>query len=205
VRRLLLCAALLVLSAPRAQANLIVNGSFEQPNIGPNNFIFAPSIPGWTGGPPDNLVEIQSNFVLGPGNAAQDGVQYAELNPNNPSALSQDITGLHVGQQYLLTFYYSARPGTGPNTAQAIFEGNAPINLAAGPVNQITWIQFSQLVTATDSTSTLTFRGLTPGGSEGNLIDNVSLVPVPEPVTAAVFGALALGAFGLRRRLKAGA
>jgi hypothetical protein len=202
---LLVSAIAFAASSTPVQANLIVNGSFENPAIAPNSFITPVSIPGWTGSP---VLEIQSNSVLGAGNVAQDGVQYAELNPFTPSALSQDISGLQVGGQYLLTFYYSARPGTGANTAMATFEGNAAIPLAAGPVNQITWMQFSQLVTITDSTSTLTFQGLTPDGSVGNLIDNVSLVQVsaiPEPATLAVFGLMAVGAFGARRRLKAAA
>lgn len=203
MRTALVCGVVLFLAAPAARANLITNGSFEIPTNppGPNGFAIFPAIPGWTspGG-----IEIQRNSVLGAGNVAQDGLQYVELNVNGPTSLSQDISGLQVGQQYLLTFYYSARPGTGANTAVATFEGNPPIPLAAGPVGQIAWLQFSRLVTVTDSTSTLTFTGLTPNTSLGNLLDNVSLVQVavPEPATLAVFGALAAGAFGLRRRVR---
>jgi hypothetical protein len=195
-----LCCAV----GPASASNIIVNGSFEQPGIAPNSFIIVNTIPGWY----NHLgqgIEVQSNSVLGAGNVAQDGTQYAELNPNMPTALDQDVpttTGA-----YQLSFWYSARPGTGTNTFSVSFGGHLIATITAPPVNTITWTNFTALVYA-NGPSTLEFLGLTPSGSEGSLVDNVTLQPVPEPSTLALFGSvigLGLGGFLWNRRRRAAA
>jgi hypothetical protein len=193
----ILCCAV----APASASNIIVNGSFEQPILPPNSFTIQPTIPGWYNRL-NQGIEVQSNSVLGPGNVAQDGTQYAELNPNNPTALDQDVpttTGA-----YQLSFWYSSRPGTGADTFSVSFGGNLIATITAPPVSTVTWTNFTTLVYANSSTSTLEFLGITPSGSEGTLVDNASLQPVPEPSSFALFGSvIGLGLGGLlwsRRR-----
>ncbi len=193
------CLGLMAFEPQQARANLIVNGSFETPTDPPfvNGFAIFPSIPGWTG---PGGVEIQRNSVLGPGNIASDGVQYTELNVNSPTSISQ-VIATDPGQTYILSFDYAARPGTGLNVATVSFTGNDLITLSELPGPTITWIPMSFLVTATGPTSTLTFTGVAPNTSLGNLIDRVSLVSaVPEPASLLLVVPAGLVLWAFRRK-----
>ena len=95
-----------------ANANLIVNGSFEDPNIESGWQVFD-SISGWkttlgTG------IEIQYNGVI-PGVTAHAGNQYVELDSHGGddtnSTMVQSIDTI-LGQTYDVSFAYRNRPGT---------------------------------------------------------------------------------------------
>lgn len=195
------CLGLVTSTPQQARANLIVNGSFETPTNPPvvNGFAIFPSIPGWTG---PGGVEIQRNSVLGPGNIASDGVQYTELNVNFPTSISQ-VIATDPGQAYILSFDYAARPNTGLNVATVSFTGNSPVTLSATSPGTITWLPMSFLVTATGPTSTLTFTGVAPNSSLGNLIDNVRLEAVPEPASLVLFAPVGLVVLLVWRRHRA--
>jgi hypothetical protein len=82
LRRCALAVAVLapVMAPERASAELIVNGSFEVPDVTGTFALFANgAVPGWTS--PNNLIEIDTTANLSPGfgTPAVDGAQSAEI------------------------------------------------------------------------------------------------------------------------------
>jgi hypothetical protein len=181
---------------PASATNLIVNGSFEDPDIPtPSAFGFL-SLPGWT--LTGNFIEIQDTDV---GNA-QDGTQYIELDSDVNYSLTQVITGLTAGTVFDLKFFYSPRPGVAQssNGAQVSLGGSTIFDIALngiGNTNTV-WTPFSRRFTATSSTTSLVFTGTGASDSVGALIDNVTLIEVPAPLPLLGIGA----AFGWSRKLR---
>lgn len=87
-------------------ANLIVNGGFEDPVVAGLG-VFS-SIPGWSALPGSPDFELQSGVAGTP----FEGSQLCELDAFLPSAIFQDVP-TEEGQFYVLSFAFSARPGTG--------------------------------------------------------------------------------------------
>ena len=196
--------------ASLANANLIVNGDFED-NVGltgsNNRGVFA-SVNGWS-----TLsgagIEIQRNTVV----AAQNGNQYVELDSNNNSSMFQQLTGLAVGESYLLSFWYHARTNNGDNdNGLDVFWGNStPGALQLSIANETVqstnnlWVQKNLSLFATQSTMYLTFAATGLNNSLGGFIDNVSLtksVSVSESSGLILFGLGLMGLIAVRRRVK---
>ena len=87
--------------------NLIVNGSFENPQLIHGSWAVFTKINGWTtiAGPG---IEIQNNVAGGP----VDGTQFVELDSHANSMLEQTIP-TNPQRNYCLKFAYSPRPGVG--------------------------------------------------------------------------------------------
>ncbi len=197
--RSLMVASVLVLGAGAARADLIVNGSFENPNVGTGFTVFTNGgVPGWT----SNNNEIEINNTAGSiGFAAYSGAQSAELNGTTYDTISQTVTGLVVGKDYLLTWAYSGRVGAGNQQTNVLFNGvqvgqNTSTGAAAG------WVNTSVIVRAAATSQVLSFAAINVGGSAsaGNELDAVTLnAYVPEPATIALFGAGLLGLAAWRR------
>ncbi len=108
----LLVAFPLVLTAPQAWANLIVNGSFETPTVPNGSFTNFPggstAITGWTVVGVDSAVTDSDFMQSGITFQAQDGEQWIDLagvTSNNPnSGVTQDIS-TSLGGLYELSFY----------------------------------------------------------------------------------------------------
>jgi PEP-CTERM motif len=204
-----LAALTLVLGgASSARADLIVNGSFETPYVGPGSpfdpfdFNIYPNggVPGWTSNNNETEIDYTPQAI---GYPAYAGIQSLELNGSTFDTISQTVTGLVPGQVYRLSWAYGTRAGYGPQQANVIFGGvtvatDSTDGIFAGPGG---WTLNTVLVTATATSEVLSFQavntsglGGSPGG--GNEIDAVSLVPaaVPEPSTLAL---LALGGAAL--------
>jgi hypothetical protein len=174
--------------ATRASAtNLIVNGSFEQPTLtGSYAFYTNGTVPGWTTTDSGKVVEIDGDIF---GASAYAGSQSLEVNANGPEDVMQTVTGLTVGQQYILSWAYGDRPSSGPQEMQVYFSAVLNKTLIATDTDTATtdtntalvWYPQSYTVTATSATEILSFEGISEGGqtSFGNEIDAVSLVPVP--------------------------
>src|SRR5215217_1739476 len=96
-----------------AAPNLILNGSFETPDVAPGNHGIFPSILGWSHQPRAGVtssgIEIQDHVAGAP--AAGAGDQFVELDSDGPSRIFQDVA-TSPGSTYRLSFLYSARPGT---------------------------------------------------------------------------------------------
>ncbi len=203
-----LCKHLIVLTATTAasiaNANLLVNGDFENPHLAPGAWSVFSSISGWTtsSGPG---IEIENNTIV----TAQSGQQYVELDSHANSSMAQTITGLSVGNNYDLSFWYRARTNNlqNDNGINMYWGDTSPgdLNLAIANVtaNQGGWTEYLRTLTATDSTMYLGFAAVGLNNSLGGFIDNVQLTaarPVPEPVSLGLFSLGFLGLMAARRK-----
>jgi hypothetical protein len=173
-----ICLAVILCSS--VQANLILNGSFEDTGtVSPSSAtwqIYA-SIPNW-----DNTrgIEIWNDGFIVP---AYHGNNVLELN-----AHSSDISSAYsifqffstvVGQQYELTFAGRKRQSNSDERF-SVSVGD----LAVSVINQAhgNWNEYSYTFTAAGTSSQLTFTSLdNRSDTRGNLFDEVSVKSIPEP------------------------
>ena len=174
--------------------NLVANGDFEQPALAPGAFQQSATIPGWSG---SANVEVQSNGILGGAQGTPFGNQYVELNVVTPSVLSQTISTT-PGAQYLLSFYFADRPGTGTNSVAVSVTGSPASNFTLNDTGVVSFQQFTKSFVATSNATVLSFAPIAsniPG--EGNLLDNVSVTPAGRPQTVPLPTAMWAGIWGL--------
>jgi hypothetical protein len=187
--------------------NLIVNGSFETPNVGTGHaFVANGGVPGWddtccSG----DSIEIDYSPVIG--GPAYDGNQSMEVDANTFDTVSQTVAGLTIGQQYTLFWAYGDRPQSGPQALNVYFGGNlvaTDYDLEATNTSLV-WFPQSFVVTATNTSEVLSFAAVNVGGlpSYGNEIDGVSLTPVPEPGTLLLLAPCLIGLLGYGWRKRA--
>jgi choice-of-anchor C domain-containing protein len=182
--------------ASLAQANLLVNGSFEDQQIGNDTFLTVnngqSNITGW-------IVEQTSvDIVSGPSRfIAQDGNQSIDIaGTPGPGTIKQSFATV-AGQLYTVSFWLSSNTETsGDRSVNYDFEGVTG-NVTGGLVNGA-WIQFSDSFVATTNLSTIAFSS-GDNGFAGGLIDNVSVEAVPEPFTLAALGLIAAAASRRKR------
>ena len=196
-----------------SKADSIVNGSFENPNVGGGWSLFSNgSVPGWSTTDSAGLIEIDNSSVFGGGSSAYSGTQSLEVNANNPETVYQQVNGLTIGETYLLSWAYGNRPGSG-NQAMYVYFGDAidtgwvATDKANGVTSSLAWNYYSFLITADATTEYLSFEGLTGQGglpSYGNEVDAVSLV-TPEPSTwLLLLSGLGLLGFAVLRQQRSG-
>ena len=181
---LLLCA-----TAPLCGANIVLNGGFEDVNIGVTLFVprssGSTSITNWTVEAPSlgqgvDQISTRTGCAL----CAHEGEQAIDMagTPGRGS-IYQDLTTI-VGQSYLLSFWVSSNGG--PYTGEMSVEfGSSALGAVDSPVFGI-WAQRSFLVTAVSTTTRLKFIG-NRDGDFGVILDEVSVDEasgaVPEPAT----------------------
>lgn len=201
-KALLISTALVAsLATSQVSANLIENGSFEDPGRTGGWAVYE-SIPGW-----DTVsgagIEIQTNSVLGHINA-QDGTQYVELDSHGASSnthMAQSITGLTVGSQYELSFWYIPRTTRADDNTIAAYFGGTEVALADGQrAADSEWVNHTMTVMANTTDVFLGFEALGIENTVGGFLDNVSLTHVSEPATIALFGLGLAGLVAARRR-----
>lgn len=198
-----------------ANANLIVNGSFEDSIVNTNSWKWFTSdkVNGWNG----SNIEIWDNF--GRVNAF-DGTQFAELNAhsNGSSVFSIYQTfDTEINGIYDFSFAYRARSNS--NEAFEVSVDNANDNIYTRVLDDHivkAWNSFTDSFIATSTSTTIQFTTITPStGTVGNFIDDIQVVQRPglaaavvsEPSVAALFGfsLLTLGGFVRHRRNKTAA
>lgn len=198
------CVALMLalILAPAARADLITNGNFANPGVNGGWNIYS-SIPGWTVSA--DGIEIDNSTILGLTCHDAD-CQSMEVNGNTFDTVTQSVTGLVIGNTYMLSWAYGDRPGSGLQQLNVYF-GNTLVAIDHG-IGSGTWNSNSNsfTITATATTENLVFQAVNVGGnpSVGNEIDDVSLVqttPAPEPasITLLAVGLLGLGWVRTRR------
>lgn len=176
-----------------SNANLLVNGGFEAPDVSTGNWAVYPSgTPnlGWSvawkqpaGAPATANLEIHDNLWT----PVIEGAQYAELDTDfgNPAGgaasvkISQTIPTV-VGQSYVLSYDFSARPGTGlaQNVLGVWINGvQVATKTADGSANSgNAWTHYSFPFMATSTSTVIAFDDQgTPSDSLGTLLDNVSV------------------------------
>lgn len=217
---------LLVGGAGQAMADLITNGSFEDPVLAAGTALDvlggdSTSIPGWTvlG---INVLLIQTTYtdppVFNSGIVqynAQDGLNSVDLTGggnSGPTDGIQQTVATTPGQTYDLSFYVGRTQSDngnvhnqGPATADLSINGGASVgftNANAVPAGYVGWEGFSVLLTAPTSSTTITFMNGNPEGpTETDFagLDNVSMVATPEPSSILLMGLGALAAVARRR------
>lgn len=194
--------------------NLILNGSFE---LGP--FVQGPTYAGRMQ-LPDGSTTI-NNWTVGaaggnfwwlnaPNYNAQDGSFAIDLDSNQvlPATYIEQSFATTIGQAYQVSAYFASEGNGGPATTSILINGGLIGSLStgagtgeAGPdFTDLIWTAGSFTFVATSSSSTLRFVDAT-AGFYNPIIDNVSVVAVPEPSGLGLFAAtLAAWRFGRRVR-----
>jgi Ca2+-binding RTX toxin-like protein len=155
-----------------AAPNLIVNGSFENPNVALNgNFT---SIQGWTAS--SGEIEVADQAHSGYSTIASDGEQFIELDAEfDTDTIYQDVQTV-AGRSYTLSLDTALRSGvsSSTNTIEVYWNGNLVDSIDPSSTS---WSTDSYTITGTGGMDRLEFRE--PDGDNdafGGLIDNVSLV-----------------------------
>ena len=227
LNKMVLAVSLLTLSAA-SQATLITNGSFEQTGLLSkgevhNTFLSAYDnkgktwevfydLPGWTTSF-GNGIELQKNIV----SKAQDGEHHVELDSHmkgsSNSVMTQTVSSLNVGSEYLLEFYYKPRTNHANDNGISVywydsnidFDWNMQAEYTADSTKQKmkNWTLQTVSFTAMAESMDLSFGSIGKQNTLGGLMDNVSLTQVTsvaEPTSFAMFFAAGAGLLFMRRR-----
>ena len=158
-----------------AAVDLVTNGSFEIDSQASGTWNIYNSLTGWTGSP---NIELRNNVA----GTAYEGGNFIEFDTYSNSSLSQLLVG--TPGLYQLSFWYSARPGTGAtNDLTFTVDGSAPVTVLNGASNAGSdhkWLNYSTIINF-DGNGLLTFNGSGISDSYGGSLDMISFTsPIPE-------------------------
>jgi hypothetical protein len=210
MRRAIGIAAFLFFSllwVPFASANLIGNGSFEDPVItGTFGYVPDDNLTGWSLSGAYPYLEIQRNGLY-TGWSNPYGSQWAELDGDKNNSVIYQSVHVTAGTPYHLEFNFSPRPGSKDGLLYWSVSGSG-VGLAGNitapygvylshPVWSLVSLDFTP--TSDGSIEVLFAEKGYPEGL-GMLLDNVALNAVPIPTAAWMLGTGLLGLVLVRRR-----
>jgi len=158
--------------------NVVVNGSFENHNLGKNTWGLHDEIEGFksTNG---NQIELQTGVA----GKASDGQTLVELDSTGNSGVYQDVK-TEKGEKYQFSVDFSARPGvaTESNTVEVYFNGKKidTLNADGSGKSDTSFETKTYEVEATGDSSRIEFRAAGTSDSLGGYIDNVKLQKINE-------------------------
>jgi choice-of-anchor C domain-containing protein len=208
--RIVATAIVLALSSTAVNANLVTNGSFEQPGTGCASG--TTSLPGWTVG---GNIDIDNSTAPCSTIPAADGSYFVDLTGSFSAGSITQAFATTVGETYSVSFFFGGNPQwqylSYPNDSaiksmNVGIDGNVvgtySIDTTGLGFSDAGWTQRSFLFTATSDSTLLGFTSLNSVGVYGPLLDNVNVESVPEPGTLVLFG-LGLAGLGVTRRRSA--
>ncbi len=167
---ILLALSLCTVDPVFSEGNLIINGGFEEPNIG-SGFVHIHDVLGWTA-------------TLGPGFEIQhqcagtpyEGDQLIELDTYANGGMAQSVA-VDPSKTYILRFFYSPRPGvsTESNPVEVLLDGDLIEEITGYCDYDTVWEMHENYVDAVSNIMTIEFRGAGISDSYGGYIDQVSL------------------------------
>jgi hypothetical protein len=203
--------SLLCLTGPIAKANLIVNGGFEDPVLGPGVFYQnqTTSFSGWT--VTTNNVDIV-NPTVGWSAPAAEGNQVLDLvGYGATGGIASTSFATTIGTKYFFGFAYANNLGFPGASASYNVSDASNSSLRSGIVTHsssetgnLNWNFVTSSFVADSTTSNLQFTEILGGNSAGILLDAVEVSAVPEPSTWAmlIIGFLGVGVMANRRNNK---
>ena len=164
--------------------NLVVNGGFETGDF-----------TGWTQVGNTGFSGVQ---CPGPSATVAEGNCSAFFGPIGSSGgIAQSISGLHVGQLYLLTFAFLPDGGS-PSSFSVLFGGTTLLSLTNPAASPYHTFSFALLATAASETLQFNFRD-----DPGFLLLDAVRLSVPEPASVGLLGIALIAMFmGLRRKVQ---
>jgi choice-of-anchor C domain-containing protein len=189
-------------AAVPAQADLIINGSFENApggslSVSPGS----PLITGWN--VESGSVDSVDAFMAHTGSKCVDLDGFFMA-----GALSQTV-GVTVGQTYQLSFWMAGNPDAGPTVKSMNVSwgpsslGTFTFNITGKTEANMGWAQYQMPVLATSPLMKLQFTSLDAADSSyGPCLDDVSLIAIPEPQVWSLIAASFGVAFYFRRRYR---
>jgi hypothetical protein len=212
IRRLpnALASAALTVAAGAAHANLLVNGSFEDPVFPDNNLHYVHlldgELPGWT-----SFSTYAGTVLFNTGyDPVTDGTQAVQIEVPGDYISQSFVTT--VGEHYRLSFDLSAFSGYGgPGLGfahcpcQSILDVTVGAASATFTSSSLGFVSETLDFVADSSTTTLRLMNPSTPSAYGNYphLDNVSVVAIPEPeMYALMVAGLGLLAAVARRRMR---
>ena len=201
--------AVLLMLPTTAQANLVINGGFEFPNVGPTGiatFFPGPVQPGFGWTVNSGNVEVAGEFTPSVPGPAFDGAQYLDLNGTDIGSIAQFFSTT-PGVTYDMSFAYAsnyAHHGESNPAHATVFVTDVgsvtqlvtpfSIHHGSSSASDLDWvvheIQFTAIGTSTGLGINSESRN-TPLG--GILLDGVTIVPEPSTGLLLLLGLLLLG------------
>ena len=213
----LMAMVALLIGAPLASANLVLNGSFETPVVTAGTFtnfaVGSGTLTDWTVfGPIGTEVSIVSGTFSQNGVSfpAQDGNQWLDLTGNGSNStegVSQTLATM-AGHEYQLSYYIGNTTGGGifgsSSTVNVLLNDSPGFTDTNSTVSSTTqnWEQFTHTFLAGGASTTIGFRNADPAGDNNNGLDNVVLTDlgpvagVPEPSASLLLAGI-VGLWGI--------
>jgi hypothetical protein len=187
----------LVVGRAQAPPNLVVNGSFEDPQLAPGVFRVFATVPGWTQFSGFTGIEMQHRVAGSP----FDGNQFVELDSFASTGIMQEVP-TEPGRSYNLRFAFSPRPFTPEedNILRVTWGGVPVTTVSANGINlaDTDWAVYTFTVEGgAGNTTALTFEDLGGSSSFGTYIDAISVAAPSGPTQTGLYLAKFDGGGGL--------